>query len=302
MNRFEGIFPIVNTTFDEAGGLDLDSQLCLVRFLLDCGAQGLALFGTAGEGYTLSSEERLTLLRAIVREVDGRIPIIVSTGHTGTDVAVALSVQAQKEGAAGVMVVPPYYLKPDAEGIFEYYRAIDAALEIPIMVQDAPLMTGVAMAPGLLARLAGTLPRACYAKIEAPPTGPKMTEVRRLAGDQLTIFGGLNGQFLIEELNRGARGIMPGSDLTDMFVRVHQAWKAGDEATARDEITRYLPIIRYELQPGLGVSAMKHNLAAGGVIASARVRHPTRTLDEIGLRELAALRERVPMRALTWAT
>jgi 2-keto-3-deoxy-L-arabinonate dehydratase len=78
VNRFEGIFPIVNTTFDEAGGLDLDSQLCLVRFLLDCGAHGLGLFGTAGEGYTLSGEERLTLLRVIRREVNGRIPIIVS--------------------------------------------------------------------------------------------------------------------------------------------------------------------------------------------------------------------------------
>ncbi|MPY88742.1 MAG: dihydrodipicolinate synthase family protein [Luteitalea sp.] len=301
VNHFEGIFPIVNTTFDAAGRLDLDSQLRLVRFLLDCGAHGLGLFGTASEGYTLNGEERLTLLRLIVREVHGRVPIVVSTGHTGTDVAVALSRQAQEEGAQAVMVVPPYYLKPDAEGIFEYYRAIDAALEIPIMVQDAPLMTAVAMAPALLARLGRELPRVRYAKIEAPPTGPKMTDVRRLAGDELTIFGGLNGQFLIEELNRGASGTMPGSDLTDMFVHVHHAWKTGDEAAARAEFTRYLPIIRYELQPGLGVSAMKHNLAAGGVIASARVRHPTRTLDDIGLRELAVLREGVQMRALTWA-
>jgi 4-hydroxy-tetrahydrodipicolinate synthase len=290
MSNFAGIFPIVNTTFHEDGSLDLDSQARLVHFLLECGAHGLGLFGTASEGYTLSTDERLQLMRLIVREVDGRVPVVVSSGHTGTDVAVALSRQAQAEGANALMVLPPYFLKPDADGIFEYFQAISDAVSIPIMVQDAPLMTQVAMGPPLLARMARELEHVRYAKIEAPPTAPKMTDIKRAAGNDLVLFGGLNGQFLLEELGRGADGTMPGSDLTAVFARIWTLWQANQRDDAREEFTRYLPLIRYELQPGLGVSVMKHNLYEWGVIDSTRVRRPTRTVDEIGRQELTAIR------------
>jgi 2-keto-3-deoxy-L-arabinonate dehydratase len=290
MSNFTGIFPIVNTTFLEDGSLDLESQVRLVRFLLECGAHGLGLFGTASEGYTLSTDERVQLMRLILREVDGRVPVIVSTGHTGTDVAVMLSRQAEAEGADALMVLPPYFLKPDADGIFQYFQAISAAVSIPIMVQDAPIMTQVAMGPPLLARMARELKHVRYAKIEAPPTAPKMTDIKRAAGSDLSLFGGMNGQFLLEELGRGAVGTMPGSDLTTVFARIWTLWQANNRDEARDEFARYLPLIRYELQPGLGVSVMKHNLYEWGVIASTRVRHPTRTMDDIGRQELATLR------------
>jgi 4-hydroxy-tetrahydrodipicolinate synthase len=290
MSNFTGIFPIVNTTFLEDGSLDLESQVRLVRFLLECGAHGLGLFGTASEGYTLSTDERVQLMRLILREVDGRVPVIVSTGHTGTDVAVMLSRQAEAEGADALMVLPPYFLKPDADGIFQYFQAISAAVSIPIMVQDAPIMTQVAMGPPLLARMARELKHVRYAKIEAPPTAPKMTDIKRAAGSDLSLFGGMNGQFLLEELGRGAVGTMPGSDLTTVFARIWTLWQANNRDEARDEFGRYLPLIRYELQPGLGVSVMKHNLYEWGVIASTRVRHPTRTMDDIGRQELATLR------------
>jgi 2-keto-3-deoxy-L-arabinonate dehydratase len=299
MTNFAGIFPIVNTTFREDGSLDLDSQTRLVRFLLDSGAHGLGLFGTASEGYTLSADERLQLMRLILEEVGGRVPVIVSTGHTGTDVAVALSRQAEAEGADALMILPPYFLKPDADGVFEYFRSIDEAVRIPIMVQDAPLMTQVAMGPALLSRMARELEHVRYAKIEAPPTAPKITDVRRLAGDDLVLFGGLNGQFLFEELGRGARGTMPGSDLTAVFVRLWNLWQADRHDEARSEFARYLPLIRYELQPGLGVSVMKLNLCEWGVIATTRVRHPTRTLDETGRQELAALRRTLDLPGVT---
>jgi 2-keto-3-deoxy-L-arabinonate dehydratase len=290
MSNFTGIFPIVNTTFLEDGSLDLESQVRLVRFLLASGAHGLGLFGTASEGYTLSSDERVQLMRLIIREVDGRVPVIASTGHTGTDVAVMLSRQAQAEGADALMVLPPYFLKPDADGIFHYFQAISDAVSIPIMVQDAPLMTQVAMGPPLLARMARELEHVRYAKIEAPPTAPKMTDLKRAAGSGLILFGGMNGQFLLEELGRGAVGTMPGSDLTAVFARIWTLWQANKRDEAHDEFTRHLPLIRYELQPGLGVSVMKHNLYEWGVIASTRVRHPTRTMDDIGRQELATLR------------
>jgi 2-keto-3-deoxy-L-arabinonate dehydratase len=300
MKSFRGIFPIVNTPFHEDGSIDFESQRRLIHFLIDAGAHGLGLFGNASEGYTLAGAERAELLKIILEETNGRAPVIVSSGHTGTDVAVALSREAEAAGADAVMVLPPYYFKPDAEGVFQYFRAISEAIRIPIMVQDAPLMTQVAMGSALLARMARELENVRLAKIEAPPTAPKVSEVAALANGALTIFGGLNGQFLIEELQRGAVGTMPGSDMPDVFARIWNLYQSGEVKEARAEFTRYLPLIRYELQPGLGVSVMKHNLRDAGIIASARVRHPTRSLDAAGVRELRELREGLDLLAFSW--
>jgi 2-keto-3-deoxy-L-arabinonate dehydratase len=297
VKSFRGVYPIVCTTFRDDGSIDFESQRRLVSHLLEAGAHGLGLFGNASEGYTLAGDERTELLNVILEEVGGRVPVIVSTGHTGTDAAVALSRDAEASGADGVMVVPPYFLKPDGDGIAFYFHAIAEAIRIPIMLQDAPLMTGVAIGPPLLARIHRESAGVRYAKIEAPPTAPKITETRQLA-EGLGLFGGLNGQFVIEEFERGAIGTMPGSDLVQQFVRIWQLLDAGCSEDAWSEFTRILPLIRFELQPGLGVSAMKHNLKNAGVITSTRVRHPTRALDARGEHELDRLRARLAAPAL----
>lgn len=280
----QGVFPILATTFHDHGSLDLDSQASLVHHLAAQGADGLGLFGNASEGYALSNSERVTLLK-LVRGIT-KLPLIVSSGHSGTDLAVEQSREAQDLGADGLMVLPPWFMKTDAEGLMFYYAAIGKAVTIPIMVQDAPLMTGVAMPAALLSRMGREIENVVYAKVEAPPTAPKISGLTAI-----TAFGGLNGNFFIEEYNRGSRGIMPGSDMTASFASIWKALEAGDQACAWQIFTRILPLIRFELQPGLGVSAMKHNLKAAGVIASSKVRHPTGTIDKIGLTELDFLRD-----------
>ena len=291
--KLEGVYPILLTTFLDDGSLDLDSQRRLIHHLLEAGAHGLGLFGNASEGYTLSGDERRQLLGLITREVNGRVPLVASSGHTGTHVAVELSRESEDLGADALMVLPPYYLKTDGEGLVHYYGEISEAVKIPIMVQDAPALTTVAMPPSLLARMAREIPGVRYVKVEAAPTSPKFSAVAREAGDKLVLFGGLNGNFYLEELARGSRGVMPGSDMIDLFVRVWDCWHAGRREEAWDIFTHMLPLIRFELQPGLGVSAMKHNLKAAGVIKSSRVRHPTSTLDREALGELEFLRGRV---------
>lgn len=292
MKQLEGVFPIVATTFADDGSLDLESQQRLVDYLLEQGAHGLGLFGNASEGYTLLEEEREKLQRLIVKQVNGRVPVVVSASHTGTDAAAVLARKTQDLGADALMVLPPFYMKPDSEGVYHYYATINEAVSIPIMVQDAPLMTGVPMPAALLARMSRELENVRYAKVEAPPTAPKVSDVVAQAGNGMTVFGGLNGQFFLEEMERGARGMMPGSDMTGCYVRIWNRYESGDKAGAWDAFTRALPLMRFELQPGMGVSAMKHNLAVAGVIRSTRVRHPTRSLNAESLRELEWLRER----------
>ncbi len=293
MQYLKGIIPIVNTTFREDGSLDLDSQRRLVQHLIGQGVHAIALFGNAGEGYALMESERDELMSAIIREIRGKVPVVVSTGHSGTDAAIQISRAAEIAGADALMILPPSFLKPDSQSIFTYFAAISNAVRIPIMVQDAPLMTQVSMPSSLIARMGRELEHIEYAKIEAPPTAPKITELVTEADGSIAAFGGLNGNFLIEELDRGSQGIMPGSDLCAAFVHIWDLYQNGDRVAARAEFRRYLPLIRYELQPGLGVSVMKHNLAAQGVIACARVRHPTRTLDAIGIREISELRSEI---------
>ena len=294
MTTLQGIYPILATTFHEDGSVDFESQASLVDYLLAAGAHGLGLFGNASEGYALMGDERMELLRSIVKQVNGRVPLVVSSGHTGTDAAVRLSQEAQDLGADALMVLPPYFLKTDGDGLMFYYEAISKAIGIPIMVQDAPLLTQVAMPPALLARMGKEIEHVRYVKVEAPPTAPKITGLLSAAPGSLVLFGGLNGQFFLEEMERGARGTMPGSDMTVLYVRVWNAFEAGDKDCAWELFTRMLPLMRFELQPGMGVSAMKHNLAAAGVIKSTRVRHPTASLAAESIRELELLRARLP--------
>jgi 4-hydroxy-tetrahydrodipicolinate synthase len=286
-----GVFPIVVTPFADDGSIDYDSLDRLVEHLLDQGAHGLGLFGNASEGYTLRAAERIAMLKRIVARVNGRVPLVASAGHTGTDVAADLSREAQDLGASALMVLPPYLLKPDGDGLMHYFTAISNVVSIPIMVQDAPLMTQVAMPAPLLARMAREIEWVRSAKVEAPPTAPKVGALKKLVAEDFAIFGGLNGQFLIEEFDRGAVGAMPSSDICSVYVRVWNALESGDRAAAWELFSRALPLMRFELQPGLGVSAAKHNLVSRGVIASARVRHPTSALDAAGLAELAAVRD-----------
>jgi 4-hydroxy-tetrahydrodipicolinate synthase len=288
-----GVFPIVVTPFHDDGSIDYPSLDNLVDHLLEQGAHGLGLFGNASEGYTLKASERAEMLKRIVKRVDGRVPLVVSTGSTGTDTAVEQSVHARELGASALMVLPPYFLKPDGDGLMFYFDAVAKAARIPVMVQDAPLMTQVAMPVPLLARMAREIEHVQSVKVEAPPTAPKIGALAAAAGAKLALFGGLNGQFLIEEIGRGAVGTMPSSDMTWVYVTVMRLVSEGRSEQAWRLFSTALPLIRYELQPGLGVSAAKHNLVMEGVIASARVRHPTSSIDAAAVEELRVLRELV---------
>jgi 4-hydroxy-tetrahydrodipicolinate synthase len=289
-NCLAGIFPILATTFTDDGALDLESQASLIEYLLRQGAHGLGLFGNASEGYALTESERRQLLRLIVKQVNGRVPLVVSTGHTGTDAAIEASREAEAEGATALMMLPPYYVKTGSDGLMHYYQSISSKVSIPIMIQDAPLMSQVTMPAALLARMEREIENVRYVKVEAPPTAPKTTEVLRASEGKLIVFGGLNCQFLYEELERGARGAMPNSDIAGIYVRIWDYFQATDTREAWRLFVHALPLMRFGLQPGLGVSAAKHNLRAAGVIRSAAVRHPTGSLTPESLKELEILR------------
>ncbi|RFO95286.1 dihydrodipicolinate synthase family protein, partial [Rhodoferax lacus] len=185
--RYRGVFPVVPTTFTPSGELDLDSQLRCVDFMIDAGSTGLCILANFSEQFVLSDEEREVLTQAILKHVNGRVSVIVTTTHFGTGVCAQRSVRAQEAGAAMVMVMPPYHgatIRVSEEKIYEFYARLSDAIHIPIMIQDAPV-SGTPLSAAFLARMAKEIENVCYFKIETAGAASKLRELIRLGGEAI---------------------------------------------------------------------------------------------------------------------
>lgn len=278
--RLEGVYPILATPFTETGEVDEPSLRELVRFLLHAEVNGIALFGNASEMYTLLDRERERIAEVVKDEVQGRVPLVFGSGHTGLEGAVQLSKWAEKAGADALMVLPPYMVKPDGKRMTEYFAAVAKAVDVPIMLQDAPIASGVSIPVAAMVKLSKEFENIAYVKVEAPPTTVKMTEVIEQSEGRLAVFGGLNGNYYYEELCRGAIGTMPACEFPDVCVDIYRRFTAGDKEGARELFYRYLPFIRIGTIAGYAMSVHKEVLRAGGVIRSAYVRNPNAPIDE----------------------
>jgi dihydrodipicolinate synthase/N-acetylneuraminate lyase len=274
--RYKGVFPVVPTTFAEDGSLDLESQKRCVDFMIDAGSNGLCLLANYSEQFILSDAERETLTKTILAHVNGRVPVIVTTTHFSTQVTIDRSVQAQQLGAIMVMVMPPYhgatFRVPEAQ-IYEYFSRLSDALNIPIMIQDAPA-SGTVLSVPFLARMATEIKQISYFKIETPGAASKLRELIRVGG--AAIEGPWDGEeaiTLLPDLDAGATGAMTGGAYPDGIRKIVDAYVAGrrDEAVALYQ--QWLPLINYENRQG-GILTAKALMKEGGIIACEAGRHP----------------------------
>ncbi|MDF2561325.1 MAG: dihydrodipicolinate synthase family protein [Microbacterium sp.] len=274
-----GLMPILATPFDETGALDRASLRRLVEFQLASGVDGVAVFGMASEGFALTTEERRTILDDVVRVVDGRIPVIAGVNGTSTATSIEQSLLAEEGGADALMVLPPFMVKPPAGTLVDFYGDVAAATSLSVMVQDAPGVTGVAMAPSLIAEIA-RLDGVDSVKVEAPPTAPKVGAVVAAIEDpDFAVLGGQNAQFCLEEYARGAVGTMPACEFPDLLGPVLTLFTEGRVEEARAEFRRMLPLVLIGLQGGIAWAVHKEVLVARGVIDHATVRYPASRLD-----------------------
>jgi dihydrodipicolinate synthase/N-acetylneuraminate lyase len=299
--KLEGVYPILATPFTNEGEVDEASLRELVRFQLHANVNGIALFGMASEMYTLLDEERVRIAEIVVDEVKGRVPLVFGSGHTGIEGAVHSSKRAEKAGADALMVLPPYMAKPDNKRLYDYFAAIARAVNIPIMLQDAPLASGVNMSAAVMAKLAKDFDNIRYVKVEAPPTTLKITEVLDQSDGLLTVFGGMNAMYYYEELLRGAVGTMPACEFPDACVTIYEAFKAGDLDTARRTFYQYLPFIRIGTIPGYAMSVHKEVMKVGGVIASSYVRNPNAPIDDLLKKEVFETLKDLDPLVLRWS-
>ncbi|RIK32950.1 MAG: hypothetical protein DCC57_25505 [Chloroflexi bacterium] len=197
---WRGIFVIVVTPFTESYELDEDSLRREIRFCIEAGAHGLVGPANASEFPTLSDDERKRWIEIVVQETAGQIPVVAATTHGHALPAAALSRFAEQAGADGVMLMPPPILHPDAEGCYQYYKAIDQAVGIPICVQNYAGPAGTPMSTQLLARMCRELAHVEYIKEETLPEPRQISATLAAAGDACKgVFGGQGGIYLLDE-------------------------------------------------------------------------------------------------------
>src|SRR5204863_4094333 len=169
------------------------------------GVNGVTALGVTGEVARLTERERHLVVDTVVHQVNGRAKVIAGASADGVRTCIDYTREAKTLGAAAVMVSPPRMLKLNTESVVAHYKALADAVDLPIVVQDYPPISGFAMEPGLLARIAKEVPTARTIKLEDPPTPFKTARILEAAGDtKVQIFGGLGGVFLLEELISGA--------------------------------------------------------------------------------------------------
>jgi len=274
--RYRGIFPVVPTPFTESGELDLASQKRAVDFMIDCGVDGLCILANFSEQFVLADDERETLTRLILEHVAGRVPVIVTTTHFSTRVCAARSRRAQDMGAAMVMIMPPYHgatLRVPEPQIVEFFQRVSDALDIPIMIQDAPV-SGTPLPAALLARMAREIAQVSYFKIETAGAASKLRDLIALGGGAVEgPWDGEEGITLLPDLDAGATGSMTGGSFADGIRPIIEAHRAGERDEACRRYERWLPLINYENRQG-GILTAKALMKAGGVIACEAGRHP----------------------------
>lgn len=288
-----GTWYLLPTPFGASGELDLASLRSLVEAALSWGVDGLTVMGVMSEPATLTEAERQAALTAIFEVTAGKVPVVVgcSTGSLGA--TLRLVGEARQFGAVAAMVAAPTLLR-NLDLLPDYFSALRRDGDLPLLIQDEPVATGVTVPVSVLARSAA----ACGAravKVEDPPTALKMT--RLLAADgNLMLFGGLGGVSALSELRHGAAGTMTGFAFPEVMRALREAAVAGRWADASALFDRFLPLILFEAQPQIGLAIRKEVLRRRGVIRAATTRGFVRQLDGGMSEELDDVLRRVRVR------
>jgi 4-hydroxy-tetrahydrodipicolinate synthase len=297
-----GILPVAPTPFLEDGRIDEDGMRRVIDCMIDQGVDAICILANYSEQFVLSDEERARLMRLSLEQAAGRVPVIVTISHFSTDLVVKRARDAQAQGASMLMMMPPYHgagLFPAPQGIFEHFEAVNAAVSIPIMVQDAPL-SGVTLPVDLLARLARELENVSYFKIECPFAADKLDALIAAAGPHIEgPFDGEEAVTLLADLDAGATGSMTSAMFPDKIRPIVTSYLAGDKDTALRHWQACLPLINHENRQ-CGLRAAKTVFKAGGVIRSDHVRHPLKPMSERTKTRLLQLAADLDVMALRW--
>src|SRR5438876_1258557 len=280
MTAFGGVFSVLPTPFDASGEFDPDSLKRVIDLFVADGVNGFTAVGVTSEVARLSDAERDQVLDTVVTHANGRVPVVAGTTAEGLRTCIDYTRRAKTAGASAVMISPPRMPKINSDAVAKHFAEVASAVDIPIIVQDYPPISGYAMEPALLARIAREVPAARTIKLEDPPTPFKTSRILEQTNDlNVRIFGGLGGVFLLEELMAGAAGAMTGFAFPALLVEIVSLFRDGRVNDAAEVFYRSVALMRFEFQEGIGMAIRKEVLKRRGAIAHAGIRPPGGQLD-----------------------
>jgi 4-hydroxy-tetrahydrodipicolinate synthase len=238
---FKGSMVALVTPF-KAGKVDWQSLEALIEFHISNGTHGIVPCGTTGESATLSHQEHDDVIKAVIKAVHKRVPVIAGTGSNSTDEAVRLTREAEKSGADGALMISPYYNRPTQEGIFQHYKKVASEVGIPIIVYNIPARTGSKIEPETLARLS-EIKNVAGVK-EATGSVDQAIDVIRLCGDNLAVYSG-EDTLTFSLMALGGKGVI--STVANIapkeMSQVAEACLKGEWEKGRDLQFKLIPLI-----------------------------------------------------------
>jgi 4-hydroxy-tetrahydrodipicolinate synthase len=240
---WRGIFTIPPTPFDEQGEIDVDSLRSAVEFSVEVGSHGIVHPVMASSFFTLSDAERLEMIPSVVRQVDGRCPVVIGVSGVCTQSSVAFARAAREAGADAVIAMPPYIQRYSDDDILRHFEAISDVAGLPIFVQNADNWHPVNLE--LLLRLAREVEHVHYVKEEVRPAHHSIGAI--IEADEPNIWGVFGGDGcanLFVELRRGAVGNMPAADFADICVQMFNLYDSGKTDEAEAMHRRLMPLIQ----------------------------------------------------------
>ncbi len=297
-----GVLPVAPTVFHADGSLDLAGQARVMDCMVDQKVDAICILANFSEQFLLTDEERHQVMVTSLKQVSGRVPVVVTTSHFSTRIAADRAKAAADAGASMVMMMPPYHgtgLQADEGSMIEHFAEVAKHSGLPIMVQDAPL-SGVKLSVPFLVKLAQEVPLVSYFKIEVAFAAQKLRDLIAAGGSHIVgPFDGEESITLMADLDAGATGSMCSAMIPDLIRPVVMAHKSGDRKTAAALYREILPLINYENRQ-CGLRSAKAVMMAGGVIKSDHVRHPLRPLHPETRKGLLELAAEVSPLALRW--
>ena len=274
---FSGMMPALVTPFDGRGELDLGATEAILERHVAAGVDGIVALGSTGEFSHLEGNERRYFAERVAGILDGRVPLVVGVGTSGTREAISLSRHAESAGADAVVAVSPFYWGVGEEALFQHFAAVSKSVSIPTMIYNFPMLTGIDLSPALVRRLAEECPNVTGIKDTVQVymhTVDVIRDVKPVRPD-FSVLVGFEDQIL-PSLLAGSDGAISGlSNIApELFVNLVRAFEDGDLQRAAELHRRVLSLMAmYELSdPGLG--ATKLAMQKLGVPITPTVRGP----------------------------
>jgi len=244
--KVRGLYTALVTPFNADGSVNYEQYRTLVRFQIEAGADGIVALGTTGEAPTLTSSEKKQLIGIAKEETKGHIPLIVGTGSYSTKTTIEYSQEAESLGADGLLVVTPYYNKPTPQGLYLHFKALNDAVNLPIILYAHQGRTAQNVEPETIFRIA-ELPKLVAVKVSATPIGQiiQMVEMFRKMRQDFTFLSG-DDMITLALMGVGGHGtISVASNLIPMHMKAFiEAGLKGDSYLAQNLFYEILPIMR----------------------------------------------------------